>query len=93
MTFSDDTKLEVETVIWATGSDSTIRGSTFRSSTRPGNVIHERGVTGSPGLFFIGLPWQYTRGSALIGFVKEDAEYLAGQIAPPAASRLPPRMQ
>ena len=81
VTFSDDTKLEVETVIWATGfrlDHSWVELPVFDEA---GNVIHERGVTESPGLFFIGLPWQYTRGSALIGFVKEDAEYLAQQIA------------
>ena len=38
-------------------------------------------MTESPGLYFIGLPWQHTSGSALIGFVKDDAEYLAEQIA------------
>jgi hypothetical protein len=27
------------------------------------------------------LPWQHTRGSALLGFVKDDAEHLAQQIA------------
>ena len=45
-----------------------------------GTVVHRRGVTESPGLYFIGLPWQHTRGSALLGFVKDDAEYLAEQI-------------
>ena len=44
---------------------------------RQGTVVHKRGVTESPGLYFIGLPWQHTRGSALLGFVKDDAEYLA----------------
>ena len=28
-----------------------------------------------------GLPWQHTRGSALLGWVKEDAEYIASDIA------------
>ena len=37
-------------------------------------------MTGSPGLYFIGLPWQHTRGSALLGFVKDDAAYIADQI-------------
>jgi putative flavoprotein involved in K+ transport len=44
-------------------------------------VVHRRGVTGSPGLYFLGLPWQHTRGSALLGWVKDDAEYLARRIA------------
>jgi putative flavoprotein involved in K+ transport len=45
-----------------------------------GRVQHERGVTASPGLYFLGLPWQHTRGSALLGWIKDDAEYLAAQI-------------
>jgi putative flavoprotein involved in K+ transport len=44
-------------------------------------------VTESSGLYFIGLPWQHTRGSALLGFVKDDAEYLAGQISTAQPSR------
>ena len=34
-----------------------------------------------PGLYFLGLPWQHTRGSSLLGFVKQDAAYLSGVIA------------
>jgi putative flavoprotein involved in K+ transport len=34
-----------------------------------------------PGLYFLGLTWQYTRGSALIGWAKDDAEYLANEIS------------
>lgn len=79
--FSDDTKLEVDTVIWATGFRLDHSWVDLPVFDEAGQVIHERGVTESPGLYFIGLPWQYTRGSALIGFVKEDAEYLARQIA------------
>jgi len=29
--------------------------------------------------FFIGLTWQHTRGSALIGFVGDDAAFIAGR--------------
>jgi putative flavoprotein involved in K+ transport len=34
-----------------------------------------------PGLYFLGLPWQHTRGSALLGWVKDDAQYIASEIA------------
>ena len=37
-------------------------------------------MTEVPGLYFLGLPWQHTRGSALLGWVKDDARYLAGRI-------------
>jgi putative flavoprotein involved in K+ transport len=32
------------------------------------------------GLYFLGLYWQHTRGSALLGWVKDDAAYIATQI-------------
>jgi hypothetical protein len=41
---------------------------------------HRRGVTDAPGLYFLGLSWQHTRGSALIGWVKDDAAFIAGRI-------------
>jgi len=44
------------------------------------HVVHRRGVTDSPGLYFLGLTWQHTRGSALIGWVADDASYIADQI-------------
>ena len=42
--------------------------------------MHERGVTEAPGLYFLGLTWQHTRGSALLGWVKDDAEFIAERI-------------
>ena len=40
-------------------------------------VRHQRGVADVPGLYVLGLLWQYTRGSALLGWVKDDAQYIA----------------
>ena len=80
LTFSDDSTLDVDAVIWATGyrSDySWIDLPVLEDATKP---RHRRGETDVPGLYFIGLPWQYTRGSALLGWVKDDAEFIAKQI-------------
>jgi len=80
VTFADGTELEVDAVIWATGyrpDHSWIELPIFNPD---GTVRHRRGVTDVPGLYFLGLPWQYTRGSALIGFVKDDARFIAAQI-------------
>jgi putative flavoprotein involved in K+ transport len=33
-----------------------------------------------PGLYFLGLSWQHTRGSALLGLVADDASHLADRI-------------
>jgi putative flavoprotein involved in K+ transport len=81
VTFSDGTNLEVATVIWATGFSLDHTWVELPVFDAAGHVIHERGITGSRGLYFIGLPWQHTRGSSLLGFVNEDAEYLAERIA------------
>jgi cation diffusion facilitator CzcD-associated flavoprotein CzcO len=43
------------------------------------NVLRRRGATEVPGLYFLGLSWQHTRGSALIGWVEDDADFIAGQ--------------
>lgn len=45
-----------------------------------GHPKHERGVTTSPGLYFIGLPWLHTWGSGRFSGVKRDAEFLAQAI-------------
>ncbi len=78
--FSDGSELDVSAVIWATGfrpDHSWIDAPIFDDE---GHVVHRRGVTDSPGLYFLGLSWQYTRGSALIGWVGDDAAYIANQV-------------
>jgi len=45
-----------------------------------GTPAHERGVTASAGLYFIGLPWLHTWGSARFCGVAEDADHLAETI-------------
>jgi putative flavoprotein involved in K+ transport len=67
-------------VIWATGYRSDYSWIHIHGVTRDGQVIHRRGVTDVPGLYVLGLSRQHTRGSALLGFVREDAAYLAGLI-------------
>jgi putative flavoprotein involved in K+ transport len=81
VTFSDGTALDVGSIIWATGFEldhSWIDVPVFDDKGRP---VHRRGVTESPGLYFLGLTWQHTRGSALLGWVKDDAEHIARQIS------------
>jgi putative flavoprotein involved in K+ transport len=89
VSFSDGERLDVGAVIWATGfrlDHAWVDVPVFDERGRP---VHERGVTASPGLYFLGLAWQRTRGSALLGWVQDDARHLAERIsalAPPASS-------
>jgi putative flavoprotein involved in K+ transport len=79
--FQDDSEVEVDAVIWATGYRSDYAWIELPVFDGGGRVRQRRGVTDVSGLYFLGLSWQYTRGSALIGWVKDDARYLADRIA------------
>ncbi len=80
--FADHRLLEdVGVVVWATGYRSDYAWIHLPGVIREGHVVHRRGVTEVLGLYFLGLSWQHTRGSALLGFVNDDAAYLADRIA------------
>jgi putative flavoprotein involved in K+ transport len=80
--FADHSLLEdVGVVVWATGYRSDYAWIHIPGVVREGHVVHRRGVTEVPGLYFLGLSWQHTRGSALLGFVNDDAVDLADRIA------------
>ena len=87
VTFADGSEQEVDAVIWATGyrpDHSWINAPVLDGD---GRVRHRRGVTDVPGLYFLGLSWQHTRGSALLGWVKDDAEFIAAKIEATAPNR------
>jgi putative flavoprotein involved in K+ transport len=80
--FADHSLLEdIGVVVWATGYRPDYTWIQIPGVVHEGHVVHRRGVTVVPGLYFLGLSWQHTRGSALLGFVNDDAAYLADRIA------------
>ncbi len=88
LTFADGSWLDAHAVIWATGYRPDHAWIDLPVLDHNGRVLHQRGVTGVPGLYFLGLSWQHTRGSALIGWVGEDAEFIAEQIGAANPARL-----
>ena len=82
VTFQDGTSVRAAAVVWATGFRADYSWldipDAFDDQGRP---RHQRGITAVPGLAFVGLPWQHTRGSALLGFVQSDAAWIADQLA------------
>ena len=80
--FADGAAAEFDAVVWATGftTDHSWIDVPGVADER-GRILHQRGVTAAPGLYVLGLTWQYTRTSALLGWVRNDAAFLAGQIA------------
>jgi putative flavoprotein involved in K+ transport len=79
--FADGSELDVGAVVWATGFRPDHSWIDVPVFDEQGRAVHRRGVTESPGLYFLGLSWQHTRGSALLGWVKDDAEHIAREIA------------
>ena len=72
--------LDVDAVIWATGYRAEFPWLHVPVLHEDGRPRHRRGATEVPGLYFLGLTWQHTRGSALIGWVGGDAEFVAGEL-------------
>ena len=79
--FQKGTISSIKNIIWATGFKPNffcIENITFDEMNYTSNY---RGVSDDvDGLYFIGLPWLYTRGSATLGGVWRDAEYLMMRI-------------
>jgi putative flavoprotein involved in K+ transport len=81
ITFEDGARSDYDAVVWATGfriDHSWIDLPEVKDER--GQVRHVRGVTEAPGLYLLGMTWQYTRTSALLGWVGIDAAYLADRI-------------
>ncbi|HZK58915.1 MAG TPA: NAD(P)/FAD-dependent oxidoreductase [Cryobacterium sp.] len=87
-------RLGVAGVIWATGYRPELGWIDGLPLGSGGWPEQERGVvTGMPGLYFLGIPFQYALTSGLIGGVGRDAAYIADRIAAGAtAGRVPDRV-
>lgn len=70
-------KANVSAIIWATGFTADFSWIHLPVLNREGMPVHRRGVSGVPGLYFIGFPWLHTRKSGLIRGVEEDAGFVA----------------
>lgn len=82
--FADGSRGEFDVVLWATGYRNDFSWIDVGGAVDARGVpIHERGVTRIPGLTFLGLPGLHSKGSAFLGFVGRDAEYLAGILSQP----------
>jgi putative flavoprotein involved in K+ transport len=84
----DGQVIDVSNVIWATGFRPDFGWIHPPVVGADGWPMHTRGVVQSvPGLYFIGLPAQYSAASSLLGGVGRDAAYLAKRMASEDRSR------
>jgi putative flavoprotein involved in K+ transport len=74
--------LKVSNVIWCTGFREEFPWIELPVFGEDGRPLHERGVVvGEPGLYFVGLHFQYAMSSDVLPGVGRDAEYIAEHIA------------
>jgi len=74
----ENTKIStIKNIVWATGYRPNFKWIEGLELDGNGYPKNHRGVSNIEGLYFIGLPWMYTRGSATLGGVSKDATYLA----------------
>lgn len=81
----------ITSVVWCIGFGSDFSWVKAPIFDQRGYPEHDRGVTQTPGLYFIGLPWLHTWGSGRFSGVARDAEHLAGQIEERLAPSVEPR--
>ncbi len=90
----DYVQANIQSVIWSMGFQTDYRWLEIPIFDGKGYPSHQRGVTHVPGVYFVGLPWQYTWGSGRFSGVAQDARYLADciearhQVSPAAAPAL-----
>ena len=89
----DGRDLEVTNVIWCTGSGVDLSWVDLPILGEDGLPMHDRGVVGSePGLYFVGLPYQYSFASATVPGVPRDAEHVIRELVRRSAARPAPRV-
>jgi putative flavoprotein involved in K+ transport len=102
VTFANGAVAEVGAVIWATGyRDNSAWVAVPAVKDARGNFVQQRGVAPASHFYFIGRPWQRSRGSALITGVGADAAWLterivtdlSGQEQPQSIASFPPSAQ
>jgi len=72
----------VTSVVWSVGYRTDYRWLRVGVFDGEGHPCHNRGVTATPGLYFLGLPWLHTWGSGRFAAIARDAEFLADRIMP-----------
>jgi len=72
----------ISSIVWATGFRADFDWVKLPIFDDGGEPVHQRGVTGLPGMYFIGIKWLYKRKSHFMANAgpAEDAAYIADVI-------------
>jgi putative flavoprotein involved in K+ transport len=79
--FEDNSKVKVDSVVWCTGYEWLCHFMQIPDACHEdGLLLHSRGISPIPGLYYVGLPWQHKRTSGLLMGVGDDARYVVTHI-------------
>lgn len=70
----------ISTIVWSAGFDYDFSWISLPILDSSGAPVQTRGVTASPGVYFLGLHWMHTFRSAILAFVGRDAAYIVDHI-------------
>jgi len=70
----------ITTVIWASGYNFNFGLVRLPALDAMGFPMQKRGISDFPGLYFLGLPWLYTRKSGILYGAGEDAQHVTSSI-------------
>lgn len=85
---ADGRVLDVRNIVWCTGFSKDVGWIDLDVTGEDGWPTQERGASpNNPGLYFVGLPFQYAFASMLVGGAGRDGGRVAAQIARQSARR------
>ena len=86
----DGRVIDVANVIWCTGFRHDLSWIELPIFGEDGAPVHERGIVAAePGLYFVGLPFQFAAASDVIPGVGRDAAYVVDQLVRRTRHRIP----
>ncbi|NOR19589.1 MAG: pyridine nucleotide-disulfide oxidoreductase [Xanthomonadales bacterium] len=71
----------IKTIVWATGYRPDYSWLEVPVLDRKGMIKHDGGVTDSPGMYVLGMPFLRKRKSSFIHGAEDDARYVTGHLA------------
>lgn len=71
---------DIGSVVWATGYRFNFNWVKLPVLDDAGAPVQQRGVTGCPGIYFLGLHWMHTFRSGLLSYVGQDAAFVADHL-------------
>lgn len=71
---------DITSIIWTTGFTGNFNYLKLPVFNQEGQLVHKNGLSFVDGLFFLSLPWMRKRKSAVIFGIKDDAEFITGNI-------------